>query len=45
MLIGARFRVEITQRDAAPLAVALANPPVPNAAARRAARRFRKDHG
>jgi hypothetical protein len=39
------FPVEITQRDAVRLAAALAKPPTPNTAARRAAKRFRKNHG
>ncbi len=39
------FPLEVTERDAARLAKALANPPLPNKAARQAAKRFRKAHG
>jgi hypothetical protein len=35
----------LSARDAATVVAALANPPAPNKAARRAARRSRKDHG
>jgi hypothetical protein len=35
----------LSARDAATVVAALANPPAPNKAARRAARRARKDHG
>jgi hypothetical protein len=39
------FPVELSQKDAAKLGKALENPPPPNKAARRAAKRYMKDHG
>lgn len=39
------FPVELSARDAAKVAEALENPPAPNRSARRAAKRFRKNHG
>ncbi len=39
------FPLELSERDAAALTEALENPPAPNRAARRAAKRFMKDHG
>lgn len=39
------FPLELSARDAAKVVEAIANPPVPNRAARRAAKRFRKNHG
>jgi hypothetical protein len=37
--------LELSPRDAAELIEVLKNPPAPNVAARRAARKFKKDHG
>jgi hypothetical protein len=37
--------VQLSERDAKGLLEALANPPKPNAAARKAAKRFEKQHG
>jgi hypothetical protein len=39
------FPVQLSARDAAAVVDTLANPPAPNKAARRAARRFLKNHG
>jgi hypothetical protein len=39
------FPTPLSGRDAATVAEALSNPPAPKKAARRAARRFLKDHG
>jgi uncharacterized protein (DUF1778 family) len=39
------FPLKLSERDAAKVVKALKDPPAPNRAARRAARRFRKDHG
>jgi len=39
------FPLELSERDAAAVSWALENPPTPNKAARRAAKRFMKDHG
>jgi hypothetical protein len=39
------FPVELSERDAAEFIKAIENPPAPNKAARRAAKRFMKDHG
>jgi uncharacterized protein (DUF1778 family) len=39
------FPVKLSERDAAKVVEALENPPAPNRAARRAAKRFRKNHG
>jgi hypothetical protein len=39
------FPVKLTARDAAGVVKALRKPPAPNRAARRAARKFLKDHG
>ena len=39
------FPIQITERDAARLVQALAKPPLPNKAARRAAQRLRKNYG
>jgi len=39
------FPVELSEQDAARLVEALEKPPAPNKAARRAAKRFMKDHG
>ncbi len=38
------FPVELSERDAVKFLEALENPPAPNTAARRAAKRFRKTH-
>lgn len=37
--------LELSERDAVQVMKALENPPAPNAAARRAARKFKKHHG
>jgi uncharacterized protein (DUF1778 family) len=39
------FPVRLSARDAAGVLEAMENPPAPNQAARRAAKRFRKHHG
>ena len=39
------FPIQVTERDAVRLAQALAKPPLPNKAARRAAQRLRKNYG
>lgn len=39
------FPVALSERDAAAFVKALQDPPAPNRAARRAAKRFQKDHG
>jgi hypothetical protein len=39
------FPLKLSARDAARVVETLANPPAPNKAARRAAKRFLKDHG
>jgi hypothetical protein len=41
----ADFPVHLSKKDAARFVKALEKPPAPTRAARRAARRFRKDHG
>jgi hypothetical protein len=39
------FPIKLSARDAAKVVEMLTNPPAPNKAARRAAKRFMKDHG